>query len=147
MGHDEDGPHQVCGHWQTRLRLGYSIAFLSTISKNYLSTVFAAHFAASQQGFYLSCPPTTSSIQHKDCYLNAVQTANITRGPRIGPLSRCSRCIQNLHREACRGCFAAPDCRPSLPRCRLWQKGYRFYDRAPALPSARHGRRACQDGG
>jgi hypothetical protein len=128
-----------------RLRLRYErgtqtrVIWLSkgNVFKNYFYIVFAILPAASQHTFHIPRTPTpTPSVQHKDRPGHAVQIADVTRCTWDGPLTRRVGFVQSGHREACRGCFAASDCRESLPGCRLWQEGRRFYDRPPPLPSA-----------
>src|SRR6267154_162402 len=108
-----------------------------TSFKNYFYTVFTIPLAALQHTFCIPLATTpTPSVQHKDRQGHAVQIADVTRYTWDGPLTRRIGFVQSGHREARRGCFAASDCRASLPGCRLWQEGCRFYDRPPPLPSA-----------
>ena len=101
--------------------------------QDYFITV---HLAALQHSRSVPTP----SVQH------VFQATNAARGLRSRPHTRRARLFQNIHREACRGCSSAIDTRAGLPGCRLWQKGRRLYDRPPALPSSREGRRVSQDG-
>jgi hypothetical protein len=108
----------------TRLRLGFSELARVTCCGMY---VFAIPLAASQHTFRIPLTTTpTPSFQLKDRQGHAVQIADLTRCTWDGPLPRRVGFVQSGHPEACRGCFAAPDCRASLPGCRLWQEGRQF---------------------